>query len=191
MHKSSPTSSLRSAGFSFVELLVAFAVLILALSIFSNAVAGLGKQRVVSRENALAAWAASNVLESMRREDFAEVFALYNSDSGDDPVVSAPGNRFLVAGLDSLPGAPAGLHGEVIFPTFEDPLDGLQLREDLVDPRFGTPRDLSGDSIIDGNGHNDDYFALPVLIRIQWSGSTGRRQYELASLLCHFEKADL
>lgn len=165
-------------------------ILLSALLIFSSTISGMAKQRNVNRETGLAVAAARNLLETLRSEDFARVFALYNSDPADDPngPGTAPGNRFAVAGLDEAPDSPDGLECEIIFPTFDDPVLGLQLREDVDMRALGMPRDLSGDNRIDDQDHSDVYFILPVQIRLRWKGATGVRQYEIASQLCRYEK---
>ena len=47
----------------------------------------------------------------------------------------------------------------------------LTVQEDFVEPRWGMPRDLSGDSLVDANPHHDDYIALPVTVRLEWIGA--------------------
>lgn len=42
------------------------------------------------------------------------------------------------------------------------------LREDEVAPRYGLPRDLNGDGVIDGNARDADYRSLPLIARIRW-----------------------
>lgn len=79
--------------------------------------------------------------------------------------------------------------GSIVFPDFEDPAQGWQLREDLPNRALGMPRDLSGDSVVDDQDHSDGYFILPVQIRVRWNGPTGVRQYEMTSQLCRFNKA--
>ena len=165
---------------------MALSVLSVALLIFSGSVTGMARQREVNRQSSIAAWAAKNALESLRREEFREVFALFNSDPGDDPgPLPADGNRFAVAGLDPPPGAVDGMHGEILFPVLDNALGIPEVREDLVLPLFGTPRDLSGDSIIDASDHSTDYFLLPVVIRIRWGDRGALRQFDLASVLCN------
>lgn len=177
-------------GFTFVELSVVLVILLTAILIFSSTVSGISRQRTVNRETTLAVAAARNVLETLRAEEFAEVFALYNADPADDPGGAgiAPGPRFAVAGLEAAPDAPDGLQGEIVFPTAVDPVDGLELREDVELRVLGMPRDLSGDSIIDELDHAGDYFILPALVRIRWTGKSGLRQYEIATQLCLYNK---
>ena len=176
----------RRRGFTFVELAVVMTILLVALLIFSSTVSGMAKQRTVNRETGLAVEAARNRLEMLRSEDFAQVYALYNSDPDDDPggAGTAPGARFAVDGLDPEPDSVDGLVGEVVFPTFLDPVAGLQLREDVEIPTLGMPRDLTSDNVIDDQDHSNSYFILPVLIRLRWNGPSGVRVYEMPTQLC-------
>lgn len=60
---------------------------------------------------------------------------------------------------------------------------GWMLREDYVDANLGMPRDLNGDSIIDNKDHSEDYILLPVQIRVEWQGTSGRRWLDVYSML--------
>ena len=177
-------------GFTFVELTIGMVVLLVALLIFSSSVSGVAKQRTVNRETNLAVAAARNQLETLRAQDFAQVYALYNADPSDDPggAGTAPGNRFVVEGLDDLPDV-GGFDGEVIFPEVQDPVLGWQLREDVELPKLGMPRDLSGDSVADDQDHGGAYFILPVQIRVRWRSPIGTRQYEMTTQLCPFARS--
>src|SRR5262245_25745033 len=180
-----------SAGFTFLELTIVMVILLVALLIFSSTISGIARQRTAQREAALAQAAARNALESIRAEDFADVFALYNSNPADDPdgAGTAPGNRFAVEGLDALSDDIADLEGEILFPTVDD-VNGLpQLREDVDNRKLGMPRDLSGDNVVDQTSHGGDYFILPLEIRVRWRGRSGTCHYELVTQLCPWNKA--
>jgi type II secretory pathway pseudopilin PulG len=176
---------------TLLELVLASLVFLVATSVFLRTLVALSGQRAVNRENAVAADATRNLIETMRNEVFGEVFALYNADASDDPVQlePIPGNRFAVAGLAPLPDSPDGLVGEVFFPVV-DALGGagpdldLELREDVVDAELGTPRDLNGDSLIDDLDHTGDYYLLPLSIRLRWQGRHGPREYVTTTMLC-------
>jgi len=167
-----------------IELMVVMTILLVAIGAFSGTVASAFSQRAVNRENALAATAAGNLLETMRDQEFALLFALYNEDPADDPggAGTAPGNRFEIRGLDPAPGAVGDAVGEVIFPSVAG-----QLREDVVNDRLGMPRDLNGDQIVDSADHAGDYFRLPVAIRLRWTGKAGLREMTVHSMLCLYE----
>ena len=109
-------------GLTLVELSVVMVVLLVAVSIFSNTMVATARQRVMHRESALAADAARTMLERMLDTPFADRYALYNEDPLDDPggAGSAPGSRFDVPGLPSVPGTPGGMAGTVNAPS--DPL---------------------------------------------------------------------
>jgi prepilin-type N-terminal cleavage/methylation domain-containing protein len=187
---SGPASHRGRAGFTFIELAVVLIILLVALLIFSNTINGMARQRAVNRESSIAMEAARNQVESLRGSDYRQIFALFNSDPDDDPEGpgTAPGHRFLVAPLSPPPESEDGLQGEIFFPAGLDPTDGLELREDVELTELGMPRDLNGDSIIDDLDHSGDYFILPVLVRIRWTGKTGLREYELTTQICKFVK---
>jgi len=122
-----PCVSLRSTrpavrrGATLVELMVVMAVMLAAAGIFSQMMIATAQLREVQRENAIAAEAARVLIEEMRNEEFRHLFFLYNQDPLDDPAGAgtAPGHRFLVRGLNALPGSPDGLQMEVIFPAYQ------------------------------------------------------------------------
>jgi type II secretory pathway pseudopilin PulG len=178
------------AGFTFVELTIGMVILLVALLIFSSSVSGVAKQRAVNRETSLAITAARNMLETLRSEDFTQVYVRYNPDPSDDPggAGSAPGNHFVVAGLNDAPDTVGGFDGEVVFPSLEVAGD-WQLREDLDLRALGLPRDLSGDSVIDDQDHSASYFILPVQIRVRWKGPNGTREYDMTTQICRFNKS--
>jgi prepilin-type N-terminal cleavage/methylation domain-containing protein len=185
-----PASPRSRHGFTFIELAVGMTVLLVALLILSSVVSSMAKQRAVNRETSLAVSAARNMLETLRAEDFSDVYALYNSDPADDPLGAgtAPGNRFAVEDLLEAPDSPDTLEGEVVFPTATDPVEGLQLREDVVDRALGMPRDLSGDNVTDAEDHSLDYFILPVQVRVRWTSPNGPRQYDMTTQLSRYNK---
>jgi hypothetical protein len=74
----------------------------------------------------------------------------------------------------------SNMTGRIIFP---ESIDTGELREDIEDEALGMPRDLNGDGEIDAVNHAKDYLLLPVRIRVEWSGLTGDRSYELYTVL--------
>ena len=63
------------------------------------------------------------------------------------------------------------------------PGNGAELREDVVNPLLGLPRDLDGDGKIDSVDHSGDYMMLPVTIRVTWNGVAGPMTYEVRTFL--------
>ncbi len=180
-------------GFTMVELVVVMAVLLTALSIFSQTMVAASKQRTINRENAVAAEAIRTLFETMRSEPFRDIYVLYNGRDDDDPggVGSAPGARFAVEGLEPLPGAPDGLIGEVHMPTMVPaPLGPIgaggalppELRENTNNPTLGMPRDLNGNSIIEDDDRAQDYILLPVRVTLDWQGAFGPRRMEMLTM---------
>jgi len=165
-------------------------VLGIAFMIFTSTVAGVTRQRMINREIVIASNEARNMVERMRNEEFADVFALFNADPLDDPggAGTAPGNSFAVDGIQVEAGDPDGFAGEIVFPTIEVVPGTFELREDVVDAELGMPRDLNGDSIIKVDDRSGDYILLPVVVRVRWTGNGGPRQYETISMLCELNK---
>ena len=135
-------------------------------------VAAVNRLAPVNRETARAVDSARSMLEAVRAEEFADVFALYNDDPADDPAGAgtAPGAGFAAFGLGARTNDADGLVGAVEFPTI-----GGELREDIIDASLGMPRDLDGDGVIDALDHSGDYEVLPFRVRLDWSGATGAR----------------
>ena len=175
-----------------VEVMVAIVIMTVSVYLLSSTVTAAIGHSSVKRERSLAVDASMNLLERMRAEPFEELFARYNSDPSDDPggAGSAPGRHFEVPGLDPDPTDPDGFVGEVIVPEVEIGAGDWQLREDQPLTEMSLPRDLNGDLIIDDVDHADDYIVLPVVVRIWWEGSSGRRQFEMATMFAQLEKVD-
>jgi prepilin-type N-terminal cleavage/methylation domain-containing protein len=180
-------------GLTMVELSVVLVVLLVAVSIYSNTLAATARQRVMQRESALAAEAARTQIERMLNTPFRERYALFNSDAADDPAGagSAPGARFAVAGLPSVPGSPGGMAGTVRFPELNvgsSIAPVWELREDVVDAALSMPRDLDSNFRLDALDHADDYTRLPVEVTVEWQGRIGRQRYRLISLMVEIRR---
>jgi prepilin-type N-terminal cleavage/methylation domain-containing protein len=172
-------------GFTLIELLIVVTVLIVAFLSLSKALVTSMALTRVNRESALASDGVREMAETLEGlSDFAGIFRLYNSDPGDDPGPgTAPGSGFAVPGLSPIEGDDDGFVGEIVFPTL-DVLGQQQLREDVLLPELGMPRDL------DGNGTSNDpddkantYRLLPVIVRVRWLGATGERVTEIRTLV--------
>lgn len=160
-----------SRGMTLVEVVVALAVfsvsaLALASMLFSTA-----RLNEANRENTLAQNGAKAMVESMRNEEFAEIFRRFNDDPADDPegAGTAPGANFAIANLVPIDGDADGRPGRIDFPTISG-----QLREDFPDPLLQMPRDLNGDGAVDSNNHAADYRILPVTVTVEWKSIGGR-----------------
>ncbi len=169
-----------------IELCVAMAVLAVALVGYAKAVAGTTVASRTSREAALANEAARLMVESLRAQPFANVFAMYNTSAADDPVgITSPGANFAVAGLDARKGDADGMAGQILFPVTM--VGGVpQLRENLVDASFDMPADLTGEGTIDALNHAANYKALPVIVRVRWKGTGGNGEVKYQTVLGGF-----
>jgi len=169
------------AGISLLEVLIAGAFLALAACGMSAVLAGSMSMNSVNKESAQARTAAQRMLEELQNVPTGDIFATFNSITVDDPLgaATAPG------GLFSIHMKPAAVQvsnmtGRVVFPELRP---SGELREDMVDPELGMPRDLNGDGVIDSEDHAKDYLLLPVRIEVEWRGLTGERSYELHTVL--------
>lgn len=173
------------AGISLVEVLIALTFLVLAAGGFIASLLGGMRISDVSRETAVAQHAARSALEEIQLTDFSDIFASYNDSEADDPdgPGTAPGAGFAVAGLDLQVGDADALAGRVVFPGAPG-VPPTVLRENLDDPSFSMPRDLSGDGAVDGANHAQDYTLLPVRVVVEWrSARGGNRQITFESLI--------
>lgn len=117
-----------------------------ALVVISVALAGtLGTIMMSSKlsrtdgETVIASQAARTAIEGLQAAEFHDLFRLYNTDPGDDPLGlgTAPGANFGVPGLDPRSEDVDGNVGRILFPvSLGSP--GV-LREDHVDRTFGMP----------------------------------------------------
>lgn len=175
-----------TSGLTLLELTVGIAVLLVGVLGFSRSLLSIGNSSQKQREMTRATQAVREVMERIAAESFPQAFRSFNADPDDDPggAGTAPGSRFAVPTLNALPGDPNGLAGQVIFPTF-DASPG-QLREDVVSPDLGTPRDLNGDGVVDGADHSLDYKLLPVIVRVRWRNAAGPGEFELKTMLAGY-----
>lgn len=165
-----------------VEVALSILILTVAAYLLSSTISASLSHTVSKRDQATAVEAVMNKMEELRATPFADVFKSFNDDPADDPfgAGTAPGSAFDVIGLDAVRsvGDAVVRVGSVRLPV----LDG-QLREDIEDPELGMPRDLSGDLVVDGLDHSGDALVLPVIVRVEWEGRLGVREFEMSTLL--------
>lgn len=172
------------AGFTLVDVMLAAVVLAVAISGLSGSMLVALSLNRVNRDTAVAQQAARRAIEEIESRNFAETFAAYNGNAGDDAGLGSPavGAGFAVPGIEPLPGDADGMCGRVIFPV--QTVGGAEnLREDVVDAALGMPRDLNGDNLVDAADHSADYRLLPVRIRVEWQGVTGPRRIDMETML--------
>ena len=174
-------------GTSLLELLIAMTFLMVALAGLTGVITSSKYANQTSFEASLGKEAARRTLETITATEFSDVFATFNGDAADDPggAGTAPGNLVAVPELQVLPGDPDGFVGEVILPAVPGAA-GLELREDVVLPALGMPRDLNGDGAIDSLDHSGDYRILPVMVRIVWRSKSGPGRVELKTQLADY-----
>jgi len=175
-------------GLTLIEVVTGIGILCLSLVGFLRVVVFADANPEPRQEYLLVQEAARNAILEMQQAEFSSVYALYNEDPFDDPagIETAPGHRIHVPGLQPAPDGRDGPVGLVIFPTAYDVDAGLELREDVLNPDLGMPRDLNGDSRIDERNHAKDYSLLPVTVRFEWWGQAGHSFLETRVLLADY-----
>ena len=128
--------------------------------------------------------AMRQMAERIQDEDFQDIYFLHNDDPADDPdgAGTAPGNAFVVPGLNPRAADADGIVGTILFPTVVTGAK-TQLREDVASKQLGMPRDLNGDGNVDKFDHAGDYILLPMTVRLEWRGMSGDRSLVLDLLL--------
>jgi prepilin-type N-terminal cleavage/methylation domain-containing protein len=168
------------SGFTLVELMLVMTILAVALVAMGDTVLTVNRLGPVNEEGARALEAGRGMVETLRGTTFAEVYARYNDDPADDPdgPNTAPGKHFVVPRLSPRQDDPDGFVGEILLPGTT-----ATLREDVDDVDLGLPRDLNGDGLVDVLDHATDYGILPVIVRLEWSGTSGPRRLDLPTAL--------
>jgi hypothetical protein len=161
------------SGWSLLDTVIALALLATAILGIATVITSSLTLVAVNRETALAIEAGRKVVEQMSNAvSFPDVFAAYNTTPLDDPAgVICPGSEFTVTGLSTIHGQAGLATGRISFPS--NPAVPGELREDIVDPDLGMPRDLNGDGAVDQNDHAADYSLLPVEVQVRWHGVAG------------------
>lgn len=153
---------------TLVEVMIAFALVVVALSGLSRAIVASSVTTQADSTVLEASAAARQAIEVLEAADFAGVFALYN------------GTGLAVEGLTAAPGDADGLPLRIVFPTAPG---GAQVREDVAMPQLGMPRDLNGDGDDDDVYNAVNYQILPVLIEVDWIGPAGVSHLEFKTIL--------
>ena len=186
------------AGFTLIELMVSFSVMLVVLLGFSRLLISSQMASNTTHEATLAKEAARGMVEILQATPFQQIYERYNSDPNDGggaPVTifqagqgfRVPGPRLFDANDDDQdalkPPAGQACCGQILFPE----LNG-NLTENLNVPQFGwVDLDLNGD------GDHDDaavapgeYRFLPVVVRVSWSGASGLGSVEFKTLIANY-----
>jgi hypothetical protein len=148
-----PPDSTRRAGFSLVDVAVALAILAISLGTLLGSVFWAMRLEEANEESATASQHLRSVLEQLRARPMSEVYAAFNADPDDDP---RPGVDELGALVSADPILHVGKkHAPVLAIRFPED-------EDRLDPGQTT---------------------LPVLVRLEWEGTSGPRSVELSACL--------
>jgi len=176
-------------GLTLIEITITLAILIAAVLGFSQSLLDSMVTTRLNRQVSLATDGARRVISDLQGTGFEQVFAQFNSGANGNLLGSQPitAGGFVIDGLQPLPGDPDGMVGRILFPEVVPAGGPVQLREDVVDPRFGTPRDLNGDGVAgDALDHSGDYRILPVVIEVDWNGASGPAHVEFKTVLSRY-----
>jgi type II secretory pathway pseudopilin PulG len=175
-----PRQRWRRSGFSLVDVCVALAILAIALGTLIGTVLYALRLEEANEETSAASQLMRTLLERIDAQPFGEIYAAYNRNPGDDPdpavdalALLATDDPLLMLGKKGGPGITVSFPGD----------EGNELREDVLSPALGMPRDLNDDGAIDDQDHSGDYALLPITIRLVWDGASGPRTLEMSSLL--------
>lgn len=176
------------AGTTLLEIAFALPILLIGIGLYAQIMVTGSGMRTGGQEEWAASAEAQAVLEEIRGVAFRDLFVLYNEDPLDDPggPGTAPGADFQCRDLRLSESDADGAAGRVVLPVVNGgsaiaPV--LELREDIVNPDLGLPRDLNGDFKVDSENHAGDYTMLPIQIEVRWQSRRGERVYRLNALL--------
>jgi len=166
-----------------IELMITVLLISVGLAGYLHSIVQSSMTAESNKRMAIAAQRGRVIMESIKSTDFGDVFATFNADPADDPggVGTAVGATFAADGLQATAADADGIVGQILFPVAGG-TPGV-LREDIANPVFGTPRDLSGDGVTDGNDHSGDYQLLPVVVRMAWRTPKGNARLEFKTVL--------
>ena len=178
-----PIGTSRTRGMTLLEVTISIAVMTIAMAMFSSVITTTTRIGTEKRLASVASHAARSQLERLRCQPFAQVWRLYNESGADDPagLGTGPGPHFEVPGLEPRPGDADGFVGRVVLPSA-----GKRLLESTLDERFGLPRDLNGDTLVDELDHALDYEILPVMVELEWNTPLGPRRLEMHTMLAGY-----
>ena len=171
-------------GFSLLEVLLSMSL----LTISAVGLAGFIDTASQARQSAQSSRVARDQLamgyERLSGLPFEEVFARYNKTAADDPGSgSSPGPETAISTTSLGWTSGAGVPPVTIVEFPETSASPGVLREDLMLPELGMPRDLNLDGVIDSADHSADYQALPVLLTVRWVERGETRQLKRLYLL--------
>ncbi|MFN0206958.1 MAG: prepilin-type N-terminal cleavage/methylation domain-containing protein [Planctomycetota bacterium] len=175
----------RQSGMTLIEVTIALVVATATVFLLTSTIGSTVNVSASKYERARAVDAARNLFELMRSLPASELFARYNHEPSDDPggAGTAPGAHFAIEDLSPLDTDLDGFPGEVLLPAKFAPL-----REDVQNTALGFPRDINGDSVVDDKDHASDYIILPVCIRVEWKGKSGKQSMVMYCIFSSLKK---
>jgi prepilin-type N-terminal cleavage/methylation domain-containing protein len=162
------------AGFTLIELMVAFSALLVVLLGFSRMLLSSHMASSTTHEATLAKEAARSMVEQLQAGEFDELYATYKA-------AGTIGSGFAVRGLEAPAGDADGLPGRILFPE-----SGGVLSEAAIQAQYGWPVDMDGDGAFVTADVSTTYQVLPVVVRVEWRGSGGDGQVEFKTVIAEY-----
>lgn len=169
------------AGYGLVDLCIALVVLSASLGVLVGAIFSGMRLARTDEETAVASQVLRTALARIGTLTPREAFAVLNAEPADDLQGESAQSYLAVRELVLTDRQGQAVTVQVTLPVSDDQ-PGV-LREDLELPALGMPRDLDGDGTIDGADHADDALLLPLLLRLEWEGSSGPQSLQMATVL--------
>ena len=136
-----------------------------------------------NRETVIAAHTLRTMLEEIRTVDFDDAFTTFNDWDDDDPggKGTAAGSGFEVPQFTARRDDADGMVGQILFPTAPNRPDVLTELPDGSFPFLPRDLDLNGDET--GGDVTAGHKILPIVVRLEWTGASGNRELEVATIL--------
>lgn len=160
-----------TAGFTLIEVLVTASVLLIGLLAMTSTSVVVNSLRKSASDQQTAQGALQAIVEDLHATARAadndplnwtnEILDVYGAGG-------TPGNSFAVPGLEAWAGAANVATVQVV--TDETTTDAA------LGAAAGMPRDLNGDGAVNSVDVRSTASLLPVIVRLQWTGSAGQQQ---------------
>ena len=171
------------SGMTLLEIIIGLAVVVIGLLGVMAALVNAARMDQNTADQVRAMNACRTIIETMKQENFAELWRRYNANGADDPLGAntAPGPNFAVTGLRAQAGDGDGMPGQIIFPTSSTG----NLSETFLDARIGmaVAKDLNGDGDVVDTNVNTTYMILPVRVVVDWRTPSGPYHMEVTTFL--------
>jgi hypothetical protein len=186
----------RERGFTLLDTLIGASVLVIAILAHSSTVISSHRLNTNAEDHSLAMETLTRFVERLRADpDWKGLYSRLRPRSAENP--SDTGLVHLSQDTSLPTFAATSYYPDFTVPTRLGTLTVLVqvpatllptgvegLREDAIAPRYGLPTDLNGDGVVDSDARDDDYRALPIVVRVRWKrAAQGAQEVVLATWL--------